>query len=176
MNLKNQRLIRGQIQIARSEGQNEITQLKETISSLRNGIEDTKLRHEASVQKIQAGNQVEIQSLKNTISEIREELEQAKAEKDDAVQERYQNPKTRLISQNSLGMLREKLDFNQSRAEDRLQKAISEGNQKLEQFKKTISNLRLQLESKDLEKQEEVERTASRSNQRSCNSKTHFQL
>jgi len=56
--------------------------------------------------------------------------------------------------------LREKLDFNQSRSEDQIQKVISEGNQKLEQLKKTISNLRLQLESKDLEKQDEIEKAS----------------
>ena len=99
-----------QIQIARSEGQNEISQLKATITNLRNRIEETKLR--ISHSKNTSSNQLEIQSLKNAISEIREELEQAKAEKDDAVQRavsKSQNEITQL--KNSLGILREKLDI-----------------------------------------------------------------
>ena len=59
----------------------------------------------------------------------------------------------------SLGMLREKLEFNRNRAEDNLQKALSEGNQKVEQLKGTISDLRASLEKKDTEKEVELDKT-----------------
>jgi DNA-binding PadR family transcriptional regulator len=50
-------------------------------------------------------------------------------------------------------MLRERLEQQKSKSDDRIQKITAEGNQRLQQLKDSIAELRQNLEEKDLEKE-----------------------
>ena len=68
-------------------------------------------------------------------------------------------------------MLRERLDLQQNRNEDQIQKIKAEGNQKLKQFKESIAELRQSLEEKDMEQEVAVEKVISRPTRRLYSSK-----
>ena len=77
------------VQRERANSATEIAQLKSSLLSLRENLENIKIREEDKLQKATSHLAIQNQALQKTISELRTELENAQISKDEVAQKSF---------------------------------------------------------------------------------------